>query len=148
MIIDALHNYDTYQRLHPRFARAFGYLNETCLAQLPEGRTDIDGDEIFIMVSRGGLRRQEDTPIEVHNRYIDIQVVIAGTETYGWKGRAALTRPRGEFDAERDIRFFDDEPSVFYTLNAGQMSIFFPEDGHAPMMGEGTVSKCVVKVLK
>lgn len=148
MITDFLHNYKTYLPLHPRFARAFAYLTAADLSQLPEGRTDIEGDEIFIMVSRGELRRAEDAPIEVHDRYIDIQVVIEGAETYGWKERSALVQPRGGFDAESDIQFFDDAPSLYYTARAEQMSIFFPEDGHAPLIGSGSIFKCVVKVLK
>lgn len=48
----------------------------------------------------------------------------------------------------KDIRFFDDEPETFYTLRPGQFTIFFPEDGHAPMIGEGNVRKIIVKVRK
>ncbi|MBR2398905.1 MAG: YhcH/YjgK/YiaL family protein, partial [Alistipes sp.] len=28
----------------------------------------------------------------------------------------------------------------------GQFSILFPEDGHAPMLGEGHVKKCIFKI--
>ena len=70
------------------------------------------------------------------------------TSTFGWSERADLRKPLGEFDAGKDIRFFDDEPQTFYTLRPGQFTIFFPEDGHAPMIGEGNVRKIIVKVRK
>ncbi len=148
MIIDSIRNYKTYIALHPRFAKAFEYLLRTDLSRLPDGRNEIDGDAIYLMMSRGELKKPEAAPVEVHNRYIDIQVVIEGEETFGWRERSELALPAGGLDAEKDIQFFDDAPSTFYTLHASQMCIFFPEDGHAPMIGEGPITKCIVKVLK
>ena len=147
MIIDSLENCKTYAGVHPRFARAFDYLLSTDLASLPDGRNEIEGDEIFLMMNRRALKKPEDAATEVHDRYIDIQVVIRGEETFGWSDRAELVAPRGEMDAEKDILFFDDAPATHYTLHDGQMSIFFPADGHAPMIGEGDIVKCIVKVL-
>ena len=147
MIVDSLNNYKTYLGIHPRFTKAFEYLRNADLVNLPEGRNEIDGDEIFLMMNRSELKKQEDAPIEVHSRYIDIQIVIEGTETFGWKNRSELTQPQEEFNMEKDIQFFDDDPVIFYTIHDRQMSIFFPGDGHAPMIGEGNIVKCVVKVL-
>lgn len=59
-----------------------------------------------------------------------------------------LKLPQGEFDAEKDIQFFDDVPQTYYTLRPGQFTVLFPEDGHAPMVGEGTMRKIIVKVRK
>ena len=147
MIIDSLKNCKTYASLNRRFAKAFDYLLSTDLASLPDGRNEIDGDEIFLMMNRRALKHPEDAPMEVHNKYIDIQLVIEGTEIFGWADRAELTRPQSEFNEEKDCQFFDDTPSLFYTVHDGQMSIFFPQDGHAPMIGEGEIVKCIVKVL-
>jgi beta-galactosidase beta subunit len=36
---------------------------------------------------------------------------------------------------------------MYFDLHVGQMAIFLPEDGHAPMIGEGKIKKCIVKVL-
>ena len=51
-----------------------------------------------------------------------------------------------DFDVEKDIQLFTDVPQCFYTVREGQFSILFPEDGHAPMLGEGHVKKCIFKV--
>lgn len=148
MIIDSLKNHAAYAALHPRFAKAFEYLLTADFSALPEGRNEIDGDEVFLMMQRGTLRKAADALLEVHDRYIDIQLVIEGVETFGWAERSELVLPRGEFDAEKDILFFGDKPETFYTLHGGRMSIFFPEDAHAPMIGEGNIVKCIVKVLR
>ena len=62
--------------------------------------------------------------------------------------RARTCKPLGEFDVEKDIRFYDDEPQCYYTLRPGQFTILLPEDAHAPMVGEGAIRKIIVKVRK
>ena len=64
----------------------------------------------------------------------------------GWSERAVLSKPLGGFDAEKDIQLFDDEPQTCYTIRPGQFTILMPEDGHAPMVGEGSIRKIIVKV--
>ena len=95
------------------------------------------------------LKRKPDAKLEVHNEYIDIQVLVTGKEeSFGWSERRELKLPQGEFDAAKDIQFFDDVPQTYYTLRPGQFTVLFPEDGHAPMVGQGTVRKIIVKVRK
>lgn len=48
-----------------------------------------------------------------------------------------MTRPLGAFDAQKDIRFYDDVPQTYYEVTPGQFTLLFPEDAHAPMVGEG-----------
>ncbi len=84
------------------------------------------------------LKRRPDAKLEVHDAYIDIQVLVAGTEeSFGWSERKDLRQPLGTFDTQKDIQFFDDEPQTYYTLRPGQFTMLLPEDGHAPMVGEG-----------
>ncbi len=148
MIIDSLQNSATYESLSPRLAKAFAYIKSHDLASLEDGRHPIEGDEIYAMISSPDLKKPEDAPIEVHNRYIDIQVVLSGEETFGWRERSELCAPAGPFDEAKDIRFWGDRPSTYFTLYKGQFAIFFPQDGHAPMIGEGKIKKCIVKVLR
>ncbi len=113
------------------------------------GIHELDGKDIYVNVMEPELKKPADAKLEIHDAYIDIQVLIRGEqETFGWSERADLRKPLGEFDAGKDIQFFDDEPQTFYTLRPGQFTILFPEDGHAPMIGEGNVRKIIVKVRK
>lgn len=146
MILDSCASLAAYAALNPRFARVVSYLAGISLAGLAEGRYEIDGDEIYMTVMERDLKTQADAALEAHDAYIDIQVVIRGGEGFGWRDRRQCTAPRGEFDAAKDIIFYDNAPSTYFTLAEGQFAIFFPDDAHAPLVGEGHVKKCVVKV--
>ena len=52
----------------------------------------------------------------------------------------------GPFDADRDLGFFTDPPQTLITVRPGQFAVFFPADAHAPMIGEGTMHKVIVKI--
>lgn len=148
MILDSLRNSETYYPLCPRFKKAFEWLAQTDISALPTGRHAIDGDDIFVNVSELELRPRSQAALEVHDEYIDIQLVVDGEEEFGWSRREVLERPRGEFDVRKDIRFYEDTPQTFYTVRKGEFTILMPEDAHAPMLGNGFVKKLIIKVRK
>jgi biofilm protein TabA len=148
MIIDTIKNASKYYSVHPLFQKAFEYIASQNLADLPDGKTEIDGDNLKLIVSnKNGMTAEESiAKFECHNSYMDIQLCIKGKETMGWKPRENCTSQRGEYNAEKDVVFYNDAPEMYFQLNDGQFAIFFPEDVHAPMIGEGTIKKLVVKV--
>ncbi len=149
MIFDSLKNSALYYGVHPRFKRAFELIATTDWNNMTPGMHELDGRDIFVNVMTPDLKTPEDAKLEIHNDYIDIQVLIDGPEeTFGWMERKDLKMPLGEFSKEKDIQFFDDKAQTFYTMRPGQFTILFPEDGHAPMIGEGKVLKIIVKVRK
>ena len=137
---------DGYVSVWPAFARAASFICGTDLASLADGRYEIDGRRVFMTIATSPMRPAEEAPLEAHDRYADIQIVLSGSETYGWADRQSLSSPRGEFDAAADIVFYDDSPTRFFTLQAGEMTVFMPSDAHAPLIGAGSVRKCIVKV--
>ncbi len=148
MILDALSNKEQYLSLHPRFKTVFDYIDTHDLATMELGRHDIDGDNIFVMVQELELRPYEQARLELHRKYIDIQLVLRGDEeVFGWSEKKDCLTPETEFDVAKDIQLFVDKPQCFYTLREGQFSILYPEDGHAPMLGTGRVKKCIFKIL-
>ncbi len=148
MILDSLRNKELYYPLCPRFRKAFEWIESTDLKALAVGRHAIDGDDIFVNVSELDLRPRSAAALEVHDKYIDIQIVVGGTEEFGWSERRLLESPRSEFDVEKDIRFYTDTPQTFYTVHEGEFTILMPEDAHAPMLGEGHVRKLIIKVRR
>ena len=148
MILDSMRNKEQYYVLCPRFKKAFEWLESNDLASLAPGRHTIDGDDIFVNVQELELRPREQAALEVHNTYIDIQVVIRGVEEFGWTPRSEVKSPRGEFDAANDIGFYTDTPKMFYTMHEGEFCILMPQDAHAPMLGKGPIKKLIVKVRK
>jgi biofilm protein TabA len=146
MIIDSIKNADKYISLHPRFAKAFAFIKEQNLEAMEVAKYPIDGPELHAAVSQKDGVSKADAKFEAHDLHIDIQVCPVGSETMGWKPRAACISPKGEYNTEKDVTFFDDAPDMYFTLKAGQFAIFYPEDVHAPMIGEGPIKKLVIKV--
>ena len=150
MIIDTIKNAPKYFSAHPLFEKAFAYINQTDLNAAEVGKADIDGDNLKAIYSnKDGMTVAESTAkFECHNAHIDIQLCINGTETIGWKPREDCKDPKGDYNPEKDVQFFNDAPDMFFQLKNGQFVIFFPEDVHAPMIGEGPIKKLVIKVKK
>ena len=147
MILDSLKNSALYYALNPRLRRAFEYIASTDLEALAAGRHDIEGDDIFVNVMEVELKKPADAKLEIHNAYLDIQVLVCGDEErFGWSERADVHKPLGDFDTAKDIQLFDDVPQTYYTLRRGQFTILLPDDAHAPMVGEGSIKKIIVKV--
>lgn len=146
MVIDSLKHTEIYEKINPLFAKAFEYLKSVDLEKLEVGRINLEGDDLFIMVSDTDLRPKEEAKLEAHNQYIDIQIPINKSETFGWKGRREITSPIESFDTNRDIQFFDDQPASYFNVSPGNFTAFWPDDAHAPCIGEGTVRKIVVKI--
>ncbi len=149
MIIDTLENADKYTSLHPLFSKALDYITSTDLESVEDGKYEISEGLKSIVATKIGMTAQEsEAKFECHNNNIDIQICIKGNETFGWRSRNNCTKQKGEYNLEKDVLFFNDEPSMHFTLTAGEFVIFYPEDVHAPMIGEDEIKKMVIKVKK
>ncbi|NLE36898.1 MAG: DUF386 domain-containing protein [Pirellulaceae bacterium] len=146
MILDLLENAPLYHSLHPGFAEGFAFLRRDDIGGLSDGRYEIDGERVFAIVSRSKGRGREQSSLETHHRYIDIQCVITGEESIGWLPKSKCRTASSPHDPERDIAFFSDAPLTWLSLPTGTFAVFFPDDAHAPLAGLGTVHKAVVKV--
>lgn len=146
MILDTLANSGRYVTLHPLFARAFELLRGTDLMALAPGQHTIQGERIFAIAEACHGRTRAEAKLECHRRYIDIQLVLEGVDEMGWKPLAECVNPATDYDAARDIRFFNDAPSSWIATPAGSFCLFFPDDAHAPLVSAGHVRKVVVKI--
>jgi biofilm protein TabA len=146
MILDVLENGHRYLALNKGFAKAFEFLARPDLEELPVGRYGIDGERVYAMVSGDPGRKKEDAQLEAHEKYIDIQLVLSGTDVMGWKPRSLCDKPSGEYDQKIDLQFFADEPDVWISTRSGSFVIFFPDDAHMPSISSGILHKVVVKV--
>ena len=147
MIIDTLKNAPKYFSVHPLFEKAFNYIQQVDLKNTNDEKVDIaDGLKAIFSNSPGKTKEVSTAKFECHNKNIDIQLCIDGVETIGWKPREKCVNPNGEYNADKDVLFFNDSPDMFFQLTNTQFAIFFPEDVHAPMIGEGNIRKLVMKV--
>ena len=152
MILATLAQADRYAALHPLFPHAFEFLRTTDLMALAPGRHSIQDEQIFAIVEACAGRTRAQAKLECHRRYLDIQLVLEGIDEMGWKPLAECVDPATDYDAARDIRFFNDTPSSWIATPAGSFCVFFPDDAHAPLVSTlkgtstGTIRKVVVKI--
>ena len=147
MILDQLENAAAYYALHPRLERGLRYLQTMDLEHLPPGRYDIAGDQVFALVQEYESKPKEEGFWEAHDKYIDIQYVVAGREHMGYAPTASLRET--ERDAAIDLVKLEGE-GRFLELAEGSFVVMAPQDAHMPGMaveGPQLVKKVVVKVL-
>lgn len=145
MIIDTLDQSLRYFALHPHFEKAFAWLQHNPYAEI--GRYEIDGEACYVMVQRVAGRGHADPLMEAHNRYLDIQVALEGTEQIGWKPRATCANVKQQYDAATDAALWHETPDFYVSLAPRQFAILYPSDAHAPCSGEGEILKAVFKIL-
>ena len=147
MIIDTLNNAKKYSGLQPLFSKAFDFIQQNDIAQLADGVIEIaEGLKVIVNTANGKSAEVSLAKFECHDQNIDIQVCVKGLETIAWKPREKCVKPNGEYNPEKDVRFFSDAPDMFFQLTDDQFAIFYPEDVHAPMIGDGEIKKLVFKV--
>ena len=116
----------------------------------PLGKHDIDGNNLFYLISEDITEPMADRRAEYHARYLDIQIVLKGQE-----GMTFSVLPAGAPDtywlADKDIAFLAEgvqENTVI--LSEGDFVVFYPGEVHKPLCAVGTpakMRKAVVKML-
>ena len=143
MILDHISNYRKYINLHPAFGKAFEFLNE--LQEDARGGFTIDGKKIFASIAEVEGRGIEAAKLEAHREYIDIQYIMEGADYIGWAD-TNRNDPGTEYDSKNDYRFVSIKPASWIDVPKGYFVIFFPEDAHAPLAGNETMTKVFMKV--
>lgn len=146
MIIDLLPRANLYLPNVPHLGDALAFLRRADLAELPDGRHEIAGDDAYASVSRYLTKPVERGVWEAHRRYIDLQCVLSGRERIGY---AALDRLQAsEYDPERDVLFAAGHGDTL-TLEPGTFALLWPYDAHMPGLAVGEpapVHKVVIKL--
>lgn len=144
----------------PAFDLAFDYVarclapgspEASRIAAVPVGETErIElGDGVFALEQAYEAKSPAEGRWEAHERFIDVQVVVAGRELMGVIEVSALKLAE-DHRPERDLMFFAPaEGGSTLKVGAGGVAVFFPADGHMPSLADGApsvVRKTVVKV--
>lgn len=146
MIVTNLNNTERIETLHPLFKKLFDYVKTHDILNTPCGRIDIDGDNLYINNVNPECIPAEKQVLEVHRDYIDVQILLQGKETIGWKALEDSKEEVKPYEKEGDCALYSDTPTTWIHLVPGQLAIFFPEDAHAPVIGEGKIRKMIAKV--
>ncbi|MEB7925672.1 YhcH/YjgK/YiaL family protein [Atlantibacter hermannii] len=148
MIIGNIHHLQPW--LPAELRQAIEHIKQHVTPETPLGKHDIDGNNLFFLVSEDETQPLAERRAEYHARYLDIQIVMRGVE-----GMTFSCLPAGEPDtdwlADKDIAFLAEggqEKTV--VLQEGDFVVFYPGEVHKPLCAVGEnakVRKVVVKML-
>ena len=93
MICDTLQHLGRYRGLHPNLDTAIDYLLTHDLAALPLGRTEVDGDKVFINLMDATLHPDAGYHPEYHKLYADLQVDLTGSDRLSAPARRSGNLP-------------------------------------------------------
>ena len=141
--------YLQYQKNPQQWQALFDYLAKTDLLSIPKGKHKIPGSDLVVSVEDSRNEPLEKRRSESHNKHIDFQFVVKGTERFGVIDHYTST-PNCKY--RPDVIHYDYAPQKarFYDSNPGVFFIFFPRDWHiAKVATDGedqTIRVIVIKV--
>lgn len=154
MIYDGLGAIERYRGLSRGLDVLIDWLGENDPAELPLGKTCIDGERVFANVMNAKTREVADARFEMHRKYMDVQIDLEGAEAF--KTTPGKTVPAGEFDEAGDKGYCHEAPEngdlLDGNLENGHFVVFMIGEPHMPnlVVGEaeaGPIKKICFKVV-
>ncbi|MGL4909030.1 MAG: YhcH/YjgK/YiaL family protein, partial [Bacteroidales bacterium] len=116
MILTNLKNVVRYQQLHPQFTQLFNYLQNTDIINQELGRIELCGEELFInnVLIDGAAKKQQ--PLEVHQKYIDLHLLLEGEETIAYLPTEKIRYYAQSYNADFDCALTHQIPENYIVL--------------------------------
>ncbi len=133
--------------LSPAMDTAIRYIQSADLSALDKGRSEVDGDQVFINRFDYQTMAAEQAIWEGHALYADIHVLLSGHEKIGVSNVEALKQT--VYKPEEDFLGFEGEVEVWFPMTTEDILIVYPEDVHRVKVMDGDsvlVQKACFKV--
>lgn len=129
--IDALEFANQYHRNKALWDKLFKFLAETDPMTLEAGKKIVlEEGRLWINVLEYTPKSAEETNIESHRNFIDLQYTYEGNELMGLAGKVT---PINEYDPVKDrTNYSTDEEIVYSPAPADRFFLYFPKDMHQP----------------
>ncbi len=144
MIIDCIDNIMKYEPLLPYLRKGMEAIHG--LEELEKGRYEFDGG--YFMVQKGVTRPILEGTFEAHKKYIDVQILVEGSEEVAWEDIHKLETVI-PYDAQKDTQRLIGEREHVIKITKGMFYAAFPQDGHQPVAHtskEQSFTKIVLKL--
>lgn len=148
MIFDRLENLSRYRGLYRGLDTVIRWLEHSDPAGLPPGRTELDGERVFVNVMEADTRSPRQARYEVHDKYMDLQLDLEGAEAFQLPGGSYRLPP---VDPETDTGFLEAECGCRGRLGGGYFALFSAGEPHMPTLHieqPQRVKKAVFKLLR
>ncbi len=148
MIFDVFDNTALYFDEQDPLCRALHFATQFDRS-LPDGRFEIEGNTIYAIVMNYETKPAENGKFESHQKYIDIQLLLEGSEMLEVSLDKNLPVTEA-YSEEKDVAFYQApkyKTSIY--LQPGQFAVLYPHDIHRPCLQiqkPEKVRKMVIKV--
>ena len=144
MISDDINNLDMYAQIIPEDVMEFIKKLNT---NLQPGRYDIS-ENSYANIDEYYTKSYKDCKLEAHKKYIDIQILLDGTERLDYIAADGLSVSE-EYDEKRDVMFFHKPLKALDTviLKPNKFILLYPHEAHMPQMNDASEAKKVKKVV-
>jgi len=146
MIIDKLENWEFYH-FGPAWKLTFDFLKSLTPDSI-EKKYTLQGDDIFAYVMSYETKEPELAKLEAHQKYVDIQAVLIGSEGFEWFTKNGL-EVDVLYDKSKDVEFFKRSCPGTARVNIAPDSfvMFYPQDAHMPALIVDGKSEFIKKVV-
>ena len=137
------------RKLKERINFTLDFLKKTNLEQLELGKLVIN-DWLYINVQEYITKDLSEGRFESHKKYVDIQMMIDGTEAIETSDIDKLELETA-YDEDKDVMFWKKKPNLMRSvISNGSYVILYPQNAHMPCIAVDKpikVKKLVAKVL-
>lgn len=146
MIIDKFDNHHLYP-YGPAWKKAFDFL-ASLSADSEEKEYPIMDNRVFARVMGYRTKTPEQSILESHRRFVDIQAVLIGAEGMEWFPESTLS-VEIPYDEEKDAAFYvrPHQGPVRVQVYPQTFVALFPDDAHMPALEINHQSEWIKKVV-
>ena len=135
--------------LHPVIIEIIQKVKEQTIENTEVGNYPLPDESVYFIVN-DKTELKENRRSEIHHKYLDVQLILEGTETFGYSEYPLLSI-EDDYLEKKDIAFSNDvQDEQFVTLEAGEFIIFNPKQPHRPLVAvndkPAAVKKLIIKV--
>lgn len=147
MIFGTIRQLSDYAFLDHAVRECFDYAKNHDLVTYEKGRHEIDGERLFVNIVEYTTTRAEDRFWEAHKKYLDVHLMLHGTEQIDIGFIESMTQK--EFVDQDDFLPLEGEKQGSIILKDGAFLICYPGDGHRTAVavnGPEAIKKAIFKV--
>lgn len=144
MIVDKIEKLKLYKEIPSEVVQ---FLSELDINNIKLGKRVLS-DCIYVNIEEYNTKDIEVASFESHDKYIDIQLLLKGSENIYYASRDNLS-VKVPYDETRDIAFYSDsiQGYPYIKLDGTNFMMIYPHEAHAPQVSSGNFSQKVLKVV-
>ncbi|MBR3804925.1 MAG: YhcH/YjgK/YiaL family protein [Clostridia bacterium] len=132
----------------PGVSKVVEFLNSHDVLALENGKYDLGDDCVCKVMEYLTHDEPEEVLLEAHREYLDLQMVVRGTETFLFQA-IDLGEPAISYDKKKDVEFYTAPYHSSVVLDETNFALVFPNDlhvGNVTIEEESNVKKLVFKL--